>query len=190
MKEIAIVGGTGTVGRHIVTALQDRGRSVRVLTRSSSQYPIDLRTGAGLAIGLAGCETVIQAANATREAEQVLIQGTRRVIEAAGRAGVGHLVGVSIIGIDDVPMAYYRAKLAQEAIMRESDVPFSIVRSTQFHELVLGALALMTRFRISPRAAAQLQPIASTQAATVIADVACGGPTGVIASVAGRESSP
>ena len=187
MNDIAIIGGAGTVGRHIVTVLQDRGHTVRVLSRSASQYPVDLRTGDGLEAALAGCETVIQAANSTRDADEVLVNGSRRLAEAAARAGVGHLVGVSIVGIDDLPMSYYRAKLAQEAVMRESDLPVSILRSTQFHELVLGALAMLARRRVSPRAGVPLQPVATAEAATVIADVAGRAPTGMTTTLAGPQ---
>ena len=185
MNDIAIIGGSGTVGHHIVATLKQRGCTVRVLSRSSAEHPVDLRTGVGLEAALAGCETVVQAANSTRAADQVLVKGSRRLVEAASRAGVGHIVNVSIVGIDDVPIGYYRAKLAQEAVMREGDVPFSIVRSTQFHELVLAALAFTARLRISPRGELPLQPVTSAEAGAVIADVAERAPTGAITNVAG-----
>lgn len=187
MNDIAIIGATGTVGRHIVATLQERGFSVRALGRSSEQYPVDLTTGDGLGTALAGCDVVVDASNSTKQAERVLVEGAGRLVAAARRAGTGHLVTISIVGIDDVPMSYYRAKLAQETVVRESGVQFSIVRSTQFHDLVAGALATMARFGISPRSGAPLQPIASADAAVVIADVAGAPPTGLITTVAGPE---
>ena len=190
MNDIAIIGGTGTVGRHIVTTLQARRRTVRALSRHSELYPIDLSSGAGLESALTGCETVVHAANSTRHADPVLVTGSRRLAESARRAGVGHFVTVSIVGIDDLPIAYYRAKLAQEAVTRESEIPFSIVRSTQFHELVQGALATMARLKISPRSAAPLQSVASSEAAAAVADVATAAPTGAITTVAGPAIEP
>jgi uncharacterized protein YbjT (DUF2867 family) len=188
-KEIAIIGGTGTVGGHVAQILRERGHPVRVLSRSSAEHPVDVSTGAGLDAALAGCGVVVDAANATKQAEQVLVAGSRRVAAAAAQAGVGHLVGVSIVGIEQVPMAYYRAKLDQEAVWREGMVGWSIVRSTQFHELVDGALSAMARLRISPRAAARLQPIGSVEVAQVLADAALAGPTGAVTTVAGPEIS-
>lgn len=187
MNDIAVIGGAGTVGRRVVSALVGRGRTARVLSRSSPEHPVDLITGEGLEAALTGCSVAVNASNSTRQAQQVLVAGSGRLVAAAAAAGVGHLVGVSIVGIDAVPMAYYRAKLDQEAVLCAGAVPFSIVRSTQFHELIAGTLATMARFGISPRAGAPLQPVASVQTAAVIADVASAAPTGAITTVGGPE---
>jgi uncharacterized protein YbjT (DUF2867 family) len=177
MTTYAIIGGAGTVGRHITAALRDHGNEVRVLSRSSQEHPVDLTTGEGLGSALSGADVVIDAANGDqRRPEPVLVDGTRRLVDAAAAAGVSHLVEVSIIGIERVPVRYYRAKLAQEEIVREGEVPWTIVRSTQFHELVADALAALGRWRLTPRSGALLQPVAAREAAGAIAAVAGGGP--------------
>jgi nucleoside-diphosphate-sugar epimerase len=114
---IAIVGGTGTLGRHVTAELAARGHDVRVLSRGSAQHPVDLVTGQGLAAALDGCAVVIDASNASapKRAAQVLVEGSRRLLAAEQQAGVSHHVGISIVGCERVPMGYYRinASLAQ-----------------------------------------------------------------------------
>src|ERR1700754_5013984 len=118
---VAVVGGTGTLGALLVRELLARGATVRVLSRNATDVPagaahhrVDLTSGEGLAEALAGVDAVVDAANSTKAAEDVLVAGTRRLLEAEAAAGVTHHVAISIIGIDQVPMKYYRAKLAQE----------------------------------------------------------------------------
>jgi uncharacterized protein YbjT (DUF2867 family) len=110
---IAIVGGTGTLGRHVSTELRSRGHEIRVLSRTSPEYRVDLLTGAGLEPALSGCDVVVDASNASRKAAAVLVGGTRRLLAAEQAAGVGHHVCVSIVGCDQVPMGYYRVKTEQ-----------------------------------------------------------------------------
>ena len=140
---IAIVGGAGTLGRHVTAELAERGHEVRVLSRSSQHYPVDLVTGRGLAAALDGCAVVVDASNASapRRATQVLVEGSRRLLAAEQRAGVSHHVGISIVGCERVPMGYYRVKAEQEQVIEHGPVPWSIVRATQFHELAAMALA-------------------------------------------------
>ena len=134
---IAIVGGTGTVGAEAVRELTARGHAVRVLTRHAPEYPVDLTTGAGLERALAGIDVVIDAASGGK---QVLVAGTERLLRAGAAAGVKHHVGVSIVGIDRVGGPYYKLKLAQEAAIRAGGVPWTIVRATQFHTLIAPGL--------------------------------------------------
>jgi uncharacterized protein YbjT (DUF2867 family) len=177
MTTFAVLGGTGTVGRHVVDALraaQPTATDIRVLSRSSAEHPVDLATGTGLAEALAGCDVVIDAANGSpRRPEPVLVDGARRLVVACAAAGVGHLVCVSIVGIDQVRSRYYRAKLAQEEIVQTAEgLPWTIVRSTQFHELVDAGLSALARGRLSPRSSARLQPVAAREAGEAIAAVA------------------
>src|SRR5687767_291511 len=109
---IAIVGGTGTVGAEAARELAARGHTVRVLSRHSPAYPVDLTSGAGLERALAGIDVVIDAAAGSKK---VLVEGAERLLRAEVAAGVQHHVGVSILGIDRVGGAYYKLKLAQEA---------------------------------------------------------------------------
>jgi uncharacterized protein YbjT (DUF2867 family) len=192
MTTFAVIGGTGTVGSHIVAALRaadPAATQVRVLSRSSAGYPVDLATGAGLTEALADCDVVIDAANGSqRRPEPVLVDGARRLVQACTAAGVGHLVCVSIVGIDQVPSRYYRAKLAQEEIVKTAErLPSTIVRSTQFHELVDGGLRALARGRLSPRSSARLQPVAAQQAGEAIAAVARDPQPGRTMTVGGPE---
>lgn len=188
MSVCAVVGASGTVGRHIVAALPGE---VRALHRSSAAHPVDLTTGEGLPDALAGCDVVVDASNGpSRRPRAVLVDGARRLVDAAQRAGVRHLVLVSVVGIDEVPMGYYRAKVAQEQLVRAGGVPWTIVRSTQFHELLDGTLAAAARWRLSPRSQARVQPVAAAEAAAVVAAVARGEPLGAVVTVAGPEIRP
>jgi uncharacterized protein YbjT (DUF2867 family) len=170
----------------VVGALRDAGAEVRVLSRHSESHPVDLTTGAGLDVALLGCGVVVDASNgSTRHPQPVIVDGTRRLVAAAARAGVGHLVTISIVGIDDVPMGYYRAKLTQEQLVKAGEVPWSIVRSTQFHELVGFGLAALGRWRVSPRSGAVLQPVAAREAAGAVMSVALEAPGNRTVTVAG-----
>jgi uncharacterized protein YbjT (DUF2867 family) len=173
---IAIVGGTGTLGKHIVTALAQRGHEVRVLSRSSPDFPVDLVSGKGLDAALDGCAAVVDASNASspKRAAQVLVEGTRRLLTAEQQAGVRHHVCISIVGCDQVPMGYYRVKTEQEQVVEHSPVPASIVRATQFHELASAALAAAGRYRVLPVPRMRLQTVAAAEVAGVVADIADG----------------
>jgi uncharacterized protein YbjT (DUF2867 family) len=185
---VAIVGGTGTLGRPIAAELRARGHKVRVLSRHAPEYPVDLATGAGLNDALAGCDVVVDASNgSSRRAAGVLVDGSRRLLAAGAAAGVAHHVCVSIVGCDQVPIGYYRVKVDQERVVEEGAVPWSIVRSTQFHELVRSALAAAGRWRVLPVPPLAVQPVASAEAAKVVADVAEGAPLRGRFAVAGPE---
>lgn len=186
---IAIVGGAGTLGKHITAELSRRGHEVRVLSRSSSAFPVDLSTGAGLETALTGCSTVVDASNSQRTARQVLIDGTRRLLAAEQRAGVGHHICVSIVGCDEVPVAYYRVKTAQEQLVQGGPVPWTIVRATQFHELAASLFAASARYRVLPAPHLPLQPVAAAEVASAVATVAEGDPASGRIQVAGPEIS-
>jgi uncharacterized protein YbjT (DUF2867 family) len=173
VMRIAIVGGTGTLGRQVVAELARRGHEARALSRSG-EYPVDLTTGAGLAGALDGCTVVVDASNAQRNAASVLVEGSARLLDAASAAGVSHHVCVSIVGCDQVPMGYYKVKTAQEQVVEQGPVPWSIVRATQFHELAATALAAAARFRVIPAPGMKLQTIAAADVALAVADVAEG----------------
>ena len=175
---IAIVGGAGTLGRHITLELAERGHDVRVLSRSSPQYPIDLVSGRGLAAALAGCAVVVDASNASapRRAAQVLVAGSLQLLAAGERAGATHHVGISIVGCERIPVGYYRVKTEQEQVIERGPMPWSIVRATQFHELADMALTAAGKWRVLPIPAMRLQTVAAAEVARVVADVAEGEP--------------
>lgn len=183
---IAIVGGTGTLGRHVAAEVTARGHEARVLSRSG-EYPVDLTTGAGLAAALAGCDAVVDASNAQKGAREVLVEGSRRLLAAEAKAGVGHHVCISIVGCDQVPMGYYKVKTEQERVVLDAPVPWTIVQATQFHELAATALAAAAKFRIVPVPRMKIQTIAAAEVARAVADVATAAPARGRIRVAGPQ---
>jgi uncharacterized protein YbjT (DUF2867 family) len=123
---IAIVGGTGTVGAEVSRELSARGHAVQVLSRHAPEYPVDLSDGTGLAHALAGVSVVVDASQGGRA---VLVEGTARLLAAEREAGVAHHVGVSIVGVDCVGGRYNKAKLDQEAEIARSGVRLPMPRS-------------------------------------------------------------
>jgi uncharacterized protein YbjT (DUF2867 family) len=183
---IAIAGGTGTVGAHVVDELRSRGHEVRVLSRKAPEFPVDLTTGAGLEAALEGCEVVVDATNNPgRGARGLLVDGSQRLLAAEAAAGVGHHVCISIVGCDRAPLAYYRVKVEQERVAKEGPVPWSIVRATQFHELVDMVFGTVARFGVLPAPRVKLQPIAAVEVAPPVADVALAEPLRGTLEVAG-----
>lgn len=184
---IAVVGGTGTLGRQVTAQLDRRGHEVRVLSRSSPQFPVDLMSGRGLPSALAGCGAVVDASNTQRQARQVMVEGSARLLAAEQQAGVGHHVCISIVGCDRVSMGYYRVKVGQEEVVAHGPVPWTIVRSTQFHELVATVFTAAARYRVLPAPAMPLQPVAAAEVARVLADAAESDPSGGRISVGGPQ---
>jgi uncharacterized protein YbjT (DUF2867 family) len=191
---VAVVGGTGTLGAPVVRDLLAKGATVLVLSRNAAGVPagaehrrVDLTSGEGLAQALTGVDTVVDAANSTKAAEDVLVAGTRRLLEAEAAAGVTHHVAISIIGIDQVSVSYYRAKLAQEEAVASGPVPFSLLRASQFPQLLDGAFAAAARFGVRPTGAVKVQPIDPADAAARLADAALAGPAGRLPDVAGPK---
>jgi uncharacterized protein YbjT (DUF2867 family) len=186
---IAIVGGTGTLGKNVAAELSARGHEVRVVSRHSPDFPVDLASGEGLGEALAGCAAVVDASNtsAPKRAAQVLVAGSRRLLAAEQQAGVSHHVCISIVGCERISMGYYRVKVEQERVVEQGQVPYSIVRATQFHELAAAALAAAGKWHILPIPAMQLQTIAAVEVGRVVADVAEGKPGRGRIQVAGPE---
>jgi uncharacterized protein YbjT (DUF2867 family) len=191
---IAVVGGTGTLGAPVVRDLLAKGADVRVLSRNATNLPdgaehrrVDLASGEGLAQALVGVDAVVDAANSTKAAADVLVAGTGRLLEAGAAAGVGHHLAISIIGIDQVPMSYYRVKLAQEEAIEAGPLPFSILRASQFPQLVDSAFAAAARFGVRPTGAAKVQPILPDIVAARLADAALADPAGRLPDIAGPK---
>ncbi len=189
---VAVVGGTGTIGAPVVEALLTRGADVRVLTRGATGVPagaehrrVDLTTGEGLPEALAGADAVVDAVNSTRKAKATMVEGTGRLLEAGAAAGVGHHVTISIVGIDRVPSSYYRDKLSQERAVEGGPLPWSILRATQFHQLLDMYLGYAARVGVRPTGAGKLQPMDPRVAAERIADAALAAPAGRLPDVAG-----
>jgi uncharacterized protein YbjT (DUF2867 family) len=183
---IAVAGGTGIVGRHVVESLAAAGHEPVVLTRSTG---IDLVGGAGLDTALAGVDAVVDvAATATSsEKESVAFFGTvtRNLLAAEARAGVPHHVALSIIGAAASGAGYYAGKKLQEELVSASTAGWTILRAAQFHEFVtqvipqghLGPLQLVPAMRS--------QPIAAAEVGAALAEIAVGAPRGLDADLAG-----
>jgi uncharacterized protein YbjT (DUF2867 family) len=181
---IAIAGGTGTVGAEAARELEHRGHDVRILSRDAREYAVDLRDGSGLPAALDGVDVVVNAANGDRE---VLVDGTARLLRAAKEAGVRHHVGISIIGVDRVGIRYYKAKLAQEDVIRRSGVPWTIVRVTQFHPFLARTFASSAKFGIVPCLKFPVQPVDPREVGRVLAETAEAEPALAITQFAGPE---
>jgi len=184
---IAVIGASGTLGRPTIDVLQRRDHEVRKLSRSSRSHPVDLTTGAGLEDALRNIEVVINASNGPpsgkRAQEAVLVDGTKRLLEATA----AHHVCISIVGIENVPFGYYRAKLEQEATVRGSGRPFTILRATQFHGLLGQPLLKVASWHLELRSSARFQPVEVVEVAQAVADVAERAPRYGTLTVAGPE---
>lgn len=141
---VLVTGGTGTLGRQVVMRLRQAGHRARIFSRQPRAHVDavqgDLKTGAGLDKAVAGMDAIIHAATGARQSltsRRADVGGTRRLLEAARKAGIKHVVYISIVGIDRVDgYPYYRAKLGAERLIRDGGIPWSILRATQFHDLM------------------------------------------------------
>lgn len=198
MRSVLVTGGTGALGREVVAALLARGATVRIASRRPrpandhgpySWAAVDFRTGAGLADAAAGMDTVVHCASPTRPRPGgPADEDITRFLSGALAPGT-HLVNISIVGIDQIPLVYYRHKLAAEEIIRESGLPWTILRTTQFHSLVLAVLRGMAAVpAIMPvPAGLRLQPIAQAEVGARLADLALGAPAGRVPDLGGPE---
>lgn len=162
---IAVAGGTGRVGTHLVTVARERGHEVAVLTRGSG---VDLAAGTGAAVALSGIEVVIDVTGIatldTAESVTFFEAVTRTLLTAEAESGVAHHVTLSIVGIDAAPEGLYAGKLAQERLVRGGSVPWTILRATQFHEFAeqiyhgakIGPLHVAPKMRTQPIAAREV----------------------------------
>lgn len=194
--KVAVAGGTGVLGKPVVAALAARGDEVLALSRNApARLPagaehrqVDLTGGAGLAEALAGVETVVDASNSNpRDAGPVLVEGTKRLLAAGAEAGVRHHVGVSIVGCDQVPIAYYKVKVEQEEAIAAGQVPWSILRATQFHQLLEWGFGQAARLRLRPTGRSRLQPVEASVVAARLAEAAHAEPGGRLPEVAGPK---
>ena len=151
---VLITGGTGVLGAVVVRQASLAGHSLRLLVRDTNEGARqsihervlgDLGTGEGLEAAVAGVDAVLHLASDPGRPDLVDVEGTRRLVRAAQAGGVRHIVYVSIVGVDAIPYHYYRCKRQAELILQASDVPYSIVRATQFHTFISRLLASLAR---------------------------------------------
>ncbi|WP_037606598.1 SDR family oxidoreductase [Streptacidiphilus rugosus] len=180
--------GTGLIGSQLATELTARGHEVTAASLSSG---VDLLTGTGLDTALAGAEAVVNVTNSPTFDEQSIpfFRTTVGHLLAAGeRAGVGHQVLLSIVGVDQVPaLDYYRGKALQEELLRGGPTPWSIVRATQFFEFMEPTMSWTSDETAVRLPATPVQPIASRDVVAALADVTTGTPLGGILETAGPE---
>ena len=180
---VVVTGGSGTLGVHAVRVLRERGHEVRSLSRRSG---VDLATGAGLDRTLEGVDLVLHAASDTRRIGARDARQTRNLLGACG--GAYHLLYVSIVGIDRIPYRYYRRKLECERIIEQSGVPHTILRATQFHELIDWVFTSLSRWPFAPLpVSAKAQPVAAAEVAAHCADLLGREPLGHAPDFGGPE---
>ena len=187
--KIVVIGGTGLIGTKVVNNLRQQGHEVVAASPSSG---VNTLTGEGLAEALAGAQVVVDVANSPSFEDKAVLNffetSGRNLLAAEAAAGVAHHVALSVVGTDRMlESGYFRAKMAQEILIKTSPVPYTIVRATQFFEFVGGivhASADAQTIRLSP---ALLQPIISGDVAAALADIAVDQPMNGTIEVAGPE---
>ena len=190
--KIVVIGGTGLIGSKTVAILRQAGHEVVAASPNSGVNTI---TGEGLKEALAGAQVVIDLANSPSFEDKAVLEffetSGRNLLAAEATAGVHHHVALSIVGTDRSPdNGYFRAKVAQETLIKASGIPYTIIRATQFLEF-LGAIATAgadgNTVRLSP---GLFQPIAADDVAAIVADMALAPPRNGIVEIAGPERAP
>ena len=189
--EILVTGGTGSLGERVVERLRNGGREVRVMSRSGRPGTVkgDLLTGEGLEQAVKGADVIVNCATSPTRTRGTDVEGTERLLRVAERAGVSHLVFVSIVGVDLNPhLRYYRMKLEIERNLERSPVPHTILRLTQFHEAVLRVTRVLDRLPVMmmPKDFV-LQPTDTGEAADRLVGLALSEPAGRAPDTGGPE---
>jgi uncharacterized protein YbjT (DUF2867 family) len=185
---VAVVGGTGLVGRHVVRALRDAGHEPVTLARSQG---VDVLTGRGLDAALAGVQSVVDVSNITTsrraKAVEFFSRATQTLLAAERRAGVGHHVVLSIVGIDGIGWGYYEAKRRQEELALAGPVPASVLRATQFHEFADQMLARSRRGPLAFCPRMRVQPVGAREVGAALAALSAEPAVGRAPELAGPE---
>jgi len=200
---VLVTGGTGTLGRLVVPRLREAGRTVRMLSRHRREptegielVAGDLATGEGVDAAVTGAGVVVHCAGSPKGDEDK----ARHLVEAATRAGARHLVYISVVGADRVPVVsgidramfgYFGSKLAAERVVAGSGLPWTTLRATQFHQSYLKVVAELARLPVIPVAAGfRFQPIDAGEVAVRLAELALGPPAGLVPDLAGPRAYP
>ncbi|MFV2172604.1 SDR family oxidoreductase [Actinomadura sp. LOL_011] len=188
---ILVTGGTGALGRLVVPLLRDAGRPVRVLTRGTREprdgvefVTGDLLKDEGVDRAVEGVETVLHLAGGRKGDDDV----ARNLVRAAKAAGVRHLVYISVIAADAVPLGYFRQKYAAEQTVAESGVPWTTLRAAQFHGFMLTAVRGMAKLPVMPAPrGVRWQPVDARDVAERLVELALGAPAGMVRDLAGPK---
>ena len=200
-QPILLTGGTGTLGRQVAPLLREAGRPVRILSRHGHdategvEYVVgDLDTGAGVAEAVAGVEAVIHCAGA-QKGDDVK---TSHLVEAARGMGAPHLVFISVVGADRVPVegaldramfGYFASKRAAELVVEQSALPWTTLRATQFHDLIWMVAGALSRLPVVPvPSGARFQPVDSGEVAERLVELALGPASGLVPDLAGPRA--
>jgi uncharacterized protein YbjT (DUF2867 family) len=195
---ILVTGGTGTLGRLVVDRLREAGREVRVLSRQSREADEgvefvtgDLQTGEGADAGVEGVEIIVHCAGSSKGDEDK----ARNLVRAASQAGAPHLVYISVVGADRIPVVsridramfgYFASKLAAERVVAESGLPWTTLRAAQFYDLTLTVAQQMAKLPVIPiPRGLRFQPIDTDEVAARLVELALGAPAGLVPEMAG-----
>jgi uncharacterized protein YbjT (DUF2867 family) len=187
--KIVVIGGTGLIGSRVVTKLGEDGHEA---VAAAPNTGVNTLTGEGLANAVAGASVVIDVSNSPSWEDAAVLQffqtSTRNLLAAAAAAGVRHYLALSVVGTERLPdSGYLRAKLAQEKLIENSSIPFSLVHATQFFEFVSSIADAATEGGTVRMAPVLFQPIAADDVAQAVCRVAVGSPRGGRVDVAGPE---
>ena len=193
-----ITGGTGTLGRLVVPRLRDAGGDIRVLSRHHPELTEgieyvtgDLATGEGIDAAVSGTEIIIHCAGSAKGDEDK----ARHLVRAASRSGTRHLVNISVVGADRIPVAgrldramfsYFSSKLAAERVLADSGLPWTTLRATQFHDLIFMVVRQLAKLPVIPVVSGfKFQPIDAGDVADQHVALALGAPSGLVPDIAG-----
>ena len=195
---ILVTGGTGTLGRHVVPRLRDAGRDIRVLSRhrraadDGIEYLTgDLLSGDGIEPAVDGAEVIVHCAGARKGDDEA----TRNLMRAASRAGTQHVVYISVIGADRIPVVsgidramfgYFATKLAAEQVVADAGVPWTTLRAAQFYDTLLMVARQLAKLPVVPVAAgSRFQPVDTGEVAGRLAELTLGPPAGLVPDMGG-----
>jgi len=195
---ILVTGGTGRLGRHVVARLRDAGREVRVLSRKGQTSADgiefvrgDLHKGDGIEAAVDGAAIIVHLAGGAKGDDEA----TRNLVRAASGAGPQHVVYVSVVGSNSVPVVsgidramfgYFASKLAAEQVVADSGIPWSTLRATQFYDLMLLVVQAMARLPVIPvPSGVRFQPVDEREVADRLVELALGTPQGLVPDIGG-----
>ncbi len=188
-----MTGGTGALGRQVARGLATSGARVRIASRHSRPAErdldlqwstVDYRSRAGLDGALADVDVVVHCIGGMGRAEAETMAA---LLSSGRRAGLAHLVYISIVGVDTLPLGYYRAKYSAERALIGSGIPWTILRATQFHELALTLVRGMCRLPVAVAPRLSCQPVASAEVAARLVELAAAPPAGRVPEFGGPE---
>jgi len=191
VMKIVVIGGTGLIGSKVVARLKQKRHDALAAAPNTGVNTI---TGDGLKDAMAGAQVVVDLANSPSFEDKAVLEffetSERNLLPAEAAAGVRHHVALSIVGIDRSDNGYFRAKVAQEKLIKTSGTPYTIIRSTQFLEFLRGIVASSADGNIMRVSPGLFQPIAADDVGAIVADVALAPPRNGIVEIAGPERAP